>query len=164
MMKQKKVSDPHWARRVGWSGGGLRRRVLSAPRFIVTNLVLDEILHTPACAIDLFVEDFCPAWHGRRPCGACSSWLRHSWSGRSAACSTRAPTAPPDVATGRALVKNRKDARRGERALRLRPASFIASVTGLRGGTSSPSTLFQSRSGSGSIRGLMAMNSPQAKT
>src|SRR6266699_544358 len=24
--------------------------------------VLDEILHAPACAIDLFVEDFCPAW------------------------------------------------------------------------------------------------------
>ena len=24
--------------------------------------VLDEILHAPACAIDLLVEDFCPAW------------------------------------------------------------------------------------------------------
>src|SRR6516162_797751 len=24
--------------------------------------VLDEIFHAPACAIDLFVEDFCPAW------------------------------------------------------------------------------------------------------
>ena len=23
--------------------------------------VLDEILHAPACAVDLFVEDFCPA-------------------------------------------------------------------------------------------------------
>jgi hypothetical protein len=43
-------------------------------------------------------------------------------------------------------------------------ASFIARVTRLRGGASSPSILFQSRSSSGSTRGSMAMNSPQAKT
>src|SRR5256886_14091142 len=64
--------------------------------------VLDEILHASARAVDLFVEDFCPAWQvgddeayvaallarldaGDDLAGACSSWLRHSWSGRSAA-------------------------------------------------------------------------------
>ena len=42
-------------------------------------------------------------------------------------------------------------------------ASFIARVTRPRGGARSTSILFQSRSGSGSTRGRMAMNSPQAK-
>src|SRR5262249_2641878 len=42
-------------------------------------------------------------------------------------------------------------------------ANFIAKVTRPRGGTRSTLILFQSRSGSGSTRGSMAMNSPQAK-
>src|SRR5262249_28720942 len=42
-------------------------------------------------------------------------------------------------------------------------ANFIARVTRPRGGTRSTLILFQSRSGSGSTRGSMAMNSPQAE-
>src|SRR5262252_3321683 len=42
-------------------------------------------------------------------------------------------------------------------------ANFIAKVTRPRGGTRSTLILFQSRSGSGSTRGSMAMNSPQAE-
>src|SRR5262249_33983867 len=42
-------------------------------------------------------------------------------------------------------------------------ANFIARVTRPRGGTRSTLILFHSRSGSGSTRGSMAMNSPQAE-
>ena len=41
---------------------GLPPRARRLVRARVELHVLDEILHAPACAIDLFVEDFCPAW------------------------------------------------------------------------------------------------------